>query len=356
MSRDKSIDRLRGFAMLWVIVVHVLYWGDFYTGDCANLVKSFCLFEMPLFFFITGAANSFSRVTGYFKFVIKRFQRILVPYWVFALICAALSIVKYKLEGPMDFAAAGNVLLSWMIPTDNQMTSVSYLILALWFVPVYLCVVPVIPVLKSMKQSAHKIGFGFLLAGVFAAACLLNMGWIRNVLFYVLWTYLGLFYSEIKEAVCQKRGRKVLACIAAAGALMLCILSFAGCPLDMQKNKFPPNMIFLVFSTAMMAVILLALPYLNSTFEKLEKYRIGNKILTMYSNRSMTIFLYQAFAFHISVRLAELLVPGAGAVTATIKSLICLVTTIPICAGLAMVFGKIEDIGIKTSKETQKTA
>ena len=51
MSRDKTIDRLRGFAMFWVIVVHVLYWGSFFNNGYVNLLKSFCLFEMPLFFF-----------------------------------------------------------------------------------------------------------------------------------------------------------------------------------------------------------------------------------------------------------------------------------------------------------------
>ena len=27
-ARDADLDRLRGFAMLWVILVHVLYWTD----------------------------------------------------------------------------------------------------------------------------------------------------------------------------------------------------------------------------------------------------------------------------------------------------------------------------------------
>ena len=62
MSRDKTIDRLRGFAMLWVIVVHVLYWGNFFSNGYVNFLKSFCLFEMPLFFFITGASNSLAKV------------------------------------------------------------------------------------------------------------------------------------------------------------------------------------------------------------------------------------------------------------------------------------------------------
>jgi len=56
MNRDKTIDRLRGFAMIWVIVVHVLYWGYFFNNGYVNLLKSFCLFEMPLFFLLQAPA------------------------------------------------------------------------------------------------------------------------------------------------------------------------------------------------------------------------------------------------------------------------------------------------------------
>ena len=47
-KRDETIDRLRGFAMFWVIVVHVLYWGNFFDNERINLLKSFCLFESEL--------------------------------------------------------------------------------------------------------------------------------------------------------------------------------------------------------------------------------------------------------------------------------------------------------------------
>ena len=66
VKRDETIDQLRGLAIFWVIVVHVLYWGNFFDNNYINTIKSFCLFEMPLFFFLTGASNSFSKIDGYF--------------------------------------------------------------------------------------------------------------------------------------------------------------------------------------------------------------------------------------------------------------------------------------------------
>ena len=354
MSRDKTIDRLRGFAMFWVIVVHVLYWGNFFTNGYVNLLKSFCLFEMPLFFFITGASNSFSKTKNYFDFVIKRFQRILIPYWVFAFICAVLSIVKYAIDGNMDFITSIKVLLSWMIPINRQMTSVPYLTWALWFITVYLCIVLIIPVLKTMKQSTHKYGFSFLLLGLFVLTCLFNMGWVQNISFYAMWTYIGLFYNEITSAINQKHIRKNMAFLFAAGAAAICMLYFAGQPLDMQVNKFPPNIIFFVFSVMMMAAIILAIPCLNRIFDCLEKSNAVNKIFALFSTRSMTIFLYQVFAFNLTIRLANKIIPGSGIIVEIIKSAICLAATVPVCAGMAIIFGKIENVRICNAETTHK--
>ncbi len=216
-SRDKTLDGLRGFAMLWVIFVHVLYWGNFFTNAYFNLAKSFCLFEMPLFFFVTGAAASLGKTGGYFSYVCKRFQRILIPYWVFAVICAAVSAVKYGMEGSLTFGRAIKVFLSWIVPINRQMTSVSYLTWALWFIPVYLSVVLIIPPLKSMKKSQHRIAWLFALTGVFAASCMLKMDVIRYIAFYALWTYIGLFYGEIKLAATRKRARMYFICAAIVG-------------------------------------------------------------------------------------------------------------------------------------------
>lgn len=347
MSRDKTIDRLRGFAMFWVIVVHVLYWGNFFTNEYVNLLKSFCLFEMPLFFFITGASNSFSKISGYFDFVSKRFQRILIPYWVFALICALLSICKFSIKGNMDFFSGMKILLSWMVPVNRQITSVSYLTLALWFIPVYLCVALIIPVLKRMRDSSRKIGLVFFLLGIFVVSCLLKMEWFQYVAFYSFWTYIGLFYRDIKAVVEQKHTRRYLLCLAAAGMAVICILYLAGQPIDMQSNKFPPNLVFLVFSITMMALIIFEMPYVDRVIGWFETGRITGKIVNLFSTRSMTIFLYQVFAFNLTTRLTNILIVGDSIIVSIVKSVFCLVASILICAGFAIIFGKIETLEIR---------
>lgn len=351
--RDKTIDRLRGLAMVWVIVVHVLYWGSFFTNGYFNLIKSFCLFEMPLFFFVTGAGCSMSKKKGYFRFVGKRYVRIMIPYLVFAVICAAMSIAKYSMAGTMGFVAALKVLVSWLLPLGFQKTSIGYLTWALWFIPVYLCIVPIIPLMRKTQQSKLKFIGMLLLAAVFGAACWVEIAWMQTMAFYTLWIYIGLFYSDLKAIWTQKKQRKLLLLTAFAAMGVICALYLTGCTLNMQSNKFPPNMMFLAFSVMMMSLILWAIPYLERVFEFVEKRRISGKLFDLFKTHSMTVFLYQVFAFNLTVRLVNRLLQGKGFAISSVKAAICLLITIPVCGMFAAVFGRIERIGNK-SHETKK--
>ena len=49
--RDRELDKLRAVAMMWVILIHVLYWNDLFSEGWCNIARSFLLIEMPLMFF-----------------------------------------------------------------------------------------------------------------------------------------------------------------------------------------------------------------------------------------------------------------------------------------------------------------
>lgn len=341
MQRDRSIDNLRGFAMVWVLVVHALYWGNFFTQDTANLVRSFCLFEMPLFFFVTGAASGLRRPEDAVSFVFRRFQRILVPYWVFGLIAAALAIVRCHQEGTVNLVLDVKIVLSWLLPINRQAGSLPHITSAVWFVPVYLCVVLLIPLFWRMKCSAHPFFWGGALAGVFAATALAELGWIQYVAFYGLWTYVGLFYREIRAS---KRLQGSWMWLFAAGAGAVCALHIAGMPLDMQENKFPPNLMFFAYSAMMMALLPPALPLLDAASQRLERHSDAGKLAALFSRRSLTIFLYQPFVFNLSIPFANLVVPGDSTPAALAKVAICVAVTVPLCALSAVVFGNVERV------------
>ena len=350
VKRDETIDQLRGLAIFWVIVVHVLYWGNFFDNNYINTIKSFCLFEMPLFFFLTGASNSFSKIDGYFKFIFKRFKRILIPYWFFALICAGLSVAHLAIKEGMNVAIAIEVLVSWLIPVDSQITKISYLTWALWFVPVYLCVILIVPFLKRIKQCKNQVYFLSALLAIFVIMCIFDLGWIQNVVFYSFWTYIGLFYTDIILWLKNHKFRKFLGLVVLIGIVAIFIFAVMGQPIDMQDNKFPPNLMFGLFSIVAMSLIILGIPLIKKGYECICKYKLIRKIAHLFSTRSMTVFLYQAFAFNVTIRIANRLPFGNGDIMSFVKAAVCLITTVLFCAVLSLAFGKIEDFGVEGHK------
>ena len=52
-QRDKTLDYLRGLAIIQVVLVHILYWLGIFSAGFLAIAKSFLLFEMPIFFFVT---------------------------------------------------------------------------------------------------------------------------------------------------------------------------------------------------------------------------------------------------------------------------------------------------------------
>ncbi|WP_270380969.1 acyltransferase family protein [Mitsuokella multacida] len=86
--RVQLIDDLRGLAMMYVILIHVLFWLAPFGN---SIFPGFLLIEMPLFFMVTGMANYFAHTDDLRRYYVSRLQRLLVPYWCYALLAALLS-------------------------------------------------------------------------------------------------------------------------------------------------------------------------------------------------------------------------------------------------------------------------
>jgi surface polysaccharide O-acyltransferase-like enzyme len=155
LKRDETIDVFRGFAMLWVVVIHNIYHLGYFDRATGDILRSYVLFEMPLFFFITGASNSYSKNNGTIKFYISRLQRILIPYWIYGLICFIVNFVHSWHKESASFTLTQAI--KWIIPWDKQPSALPYLAWSLWFLPVYLGVIILFPLLRKLKESKFKL-------------------------------------------------------------------------------------------------------------------------------------------------------------------------------------------------------
>lgn len=354
-DRDGDLDLIRMFAMLWVILVHCIFWMGLWDSGTALTLRSFILFEMPLFFFVTGAVLYKSK-TNFKKFYLRRFQRILIPYWVYAILCVLLNIILVVfLQG--DYLDVGALIFSWILPIDQYISYVPYLTGALWFIPIYLLVILFFPLLKYMRGKIEStfprngwVSWLPLIVPVLIIMLLdvtnanfAGISYFRETVFYLFWVYLGTFYDSIKDL---SRRRVVFALIIVAmSALLICLFGQLGLySYYMQNNKFPPNIMFVLFSICAMVMLYLLKDILLKGFKILLQTPL-KIVLNEFKNHCYSVYLYQTFAFCALYLIMHIFIlPICNITSPYLLLIVYLVITIPLCAFFGKVFGIIEKI------------
>lgn len=100
MTNIRKDDRLMAILSIWGIILVVIGHSGFTSPDIANRLSIFhqwiYTFHMPLFFFISGylyslTNRSFQQIDNG-RFIAKKFNRLLIPYFVLGVV---IFIIKY---------------------------------------------------------------------------------------------------------------------------------------------------------------------------------------------------------------------------------------------------------------------
>lgn len=116
--------------------------------------------------------------------------------------------------------------------------------------------------------------------------------YIRHIIFYSFWIYLGLFYNS-NLSVSIRRNYTLL--ITICSYLIVFLLTKLGYSIDMQLNKFPPTFIFLILNIGTITLIYSYKDKITFLFRKL---KIEQYVLEL-GKKSYTVYLYQSFTFLI---------------------------------------------------------
>jgi len=302
MKRDTELDFFRGFSIVWVLFIHCIYWVGFLTSDNATIFKSYLLMEMPLLFLITGATNSLSnRQIRYSDYLLKRIPRIVIPYWVYAVICVfitQMTVTYLNFEGKVNYT-------SWFLTfgyKGDWWSNIPYVTSHLWFIPVYLVILLFIPLLKKIFNNLQGqmklipliviiILIAFLDYFNFSKGNLFDSYfYMKNILFFGFWIYLGLFYCTYKERDIKKLNFLGVAFVSYTITFLLIKFGYDS---NMQYNKFPPNLAFLFLNVGNISLILFMKDYIIKVAESLSI----NGFIENLGEYSYTVYLYQPFAF-----------------------------------------------------------
>lgn len=223
-------------------------------------------------------------------------------------------------------------IISWLFPIATPGSSIPIITDALWYIPVYLIIVIIMPYMKKVFFSRYRYCGG---AGLLILFVLLNLipknELALEVSFYAIWVYIGFGYSEYKEINRNsKKFKLLLVGTAVLGLFPIVVMQNHGFFLDMQTNKFPPNIMFCMYSIVAMSLIGIFTCTIN--IEKVvDKHSKIKSFLLLFSKHSLTIYLYQTFVFLFLTRTIGLIIYKSTLLGDCVKLLIFVLGSIVLC-------------------------
>ena len=242
-KRDAVLDILKGVGILFVVYAHV----------CKNSTSTVLyLFHMPLFFFLTGAAMSFSTVKA--LNVKKRITRIIKPYIVFSIFSFFYWAFIESRFRPIHNSGIfpgilGNLDIKWQqlinIPLAVSFEDAFQYNIVLWYLPCLFVSIMLYVFISNL--------FGrFKVAGVLISTLLgfllmrLRLPWCFEIaLIAVPFLYIGnMLYGYLKSRPF----------IGLLGFLLSIVLIIIFCPsVDMRTHQYGEWWLFYIVSLGLIA-------------------------------------------------------------------------------------------------------
>jgi len=307
MKRDKPLDLMRGWAVFHMFFMHVLYWLDFLGEGFPRIARSWLLFTMAVYFFVTGAVNVEAKRRPWGEFVVRRAKVLMLPYYRYALLCTAIAAVVYLTRQQFTLELLGRTALSWVLPIDQQIMPLPFITWAVWFVPVYLCVIIVFPLVRWLVEHIGIVLTEVILIIVFLIVENINgvPDLVQKGAYYPIFAALGTQWPKLKQRDRKKvTGATVVMVLGFAG-LIICKNLFGG-TYDMQVNKFPPNHLYLLFNFGAVGALYILLPTIARAWRCLvRRVSLMERLFHLYSSYSVYAFMYHTFAYLLAFWLLE---------------------------------------------------
>lgn len=296
----KEIDWLKAFGALLVVLIHVMarYRGN---SDLNYLMWDLAHFGVGAFVFASGflQANAPLKIKSWkdaWKWFKKRFVRIVVPYYLFAVVyMAAYAFMEggKSLLAKLDFEYIYRTILLIGGVGNNWIPRLFF-----WFTIVYL----LLELFKLVSDQVFKIALKVTMALSIGIATYL-MWWnisgfskVNNVPGWFIIFLTGYFMYRGYEKHGSKWLRQIIAISASVLFGAFLFLSGTGQNLVIFNNKYPPNLYFISYNVLMVA---LTLGLLRPLAKFITKDGYLDKIIKYLSHSSYDIFFYHLVVFKL---------------------------------------------------------
>ncbi len=273
--RDSQLDIYRALVMMYILcVIHISYW----LGLAKEPWLSLMLIEMPVIFFISGAAMSLQTKRKTFRQTLtNRCRRLVVPYYVYLLFCIIAVAGYVIISKNYEVWDTNRIIRSFLFQETMPVPKFSHI----WFILPYLIIFLLFWFEQRIADKVNRHVFMALLLISCFLVMLIKVTLIREVVIYNFFFMAGYFYYR----KCSKWFLVgiLLASLACMAGLQLTHL---GTFIPMQLNKFPPHPMFLFFGISALSALGLIFTYV-----KLPQ----NRLTKRWNDYGYTIYLWQNF-------------------------------------------------------------
>ena len=197
MERKAYLDCIRGFAVIWVVVVHIsLNYGFIKFGQCSEGVNAFTLlsFYMVPFYIVSGY---FFGVKKYLQqFVSNKINKLLIPYITFTffglLIFEMYSLLK---QGTVSIPNIGNFISTGALVSNTP----CWFFISLFFVNLIYYFIA-----KKKKWQKHAIIIVCFILAFLTNGKTQYLGY-GNILLGLVYFHIGTLFKEYESVILQKR-------------------------------------------------------------------------------------------------------------------------------------------------------
>jgi len=262
-SRNYYIDVLKGIAIISVILIHTAFHSG--SSYVPTWFSNFTLlFEVPMFFFLAGWSYSYSKGNkSYVKGII--ITQIKYMFFVF-LIYIAIHITNaiHFSNNPVTLKH----LINWFLHALSNMTPFRGVEYSLWFFKVYFFVSLLDAMMITLiKPKIGKYIIAICFIGIFIITFFMpkigniNLGIeLSYILFYTFFYMLG-YYTKDKEISIYQFAILFVTTILS----LIVIHKFANIDvLEIQKHKFLPNFVFMLWSLFGVYIVIFLKKYFNN--------------------------------------------------------------------------------------------
>jgi len=266
-ERINWVDNLKTLGILAVILGHI-------ASPLGGFIFSW---HMPLFFMIAGFFIKFNVDTK--DFIIKDFKRLMIPYFIFAVLGLALETLKRVAlhRDSLDYAHELQGIFIWM----DMPSLINSYAFVLWFLPtLFFARVFLVTIHKYIKN----IVFQFMIVTVlFTSSFFVDLPFaLDNAFNAILFVFIGnIFFKFYQDS-------KLLYILP---VIMFGIYFSFGIPsLDMARKSYSNVFINVFFALGIVYTMIVIL----------KKIDFSNRLLTIWGGNTMLLFIVHPYTNNIA--------------------------------------------------------